>query len=209
MCVAIVIGKKVKNNPACPFWVIHPEVFRYLNSARWFINYNTGFYNSRKLSWRQSFDWTALCGASRMILHFIALLQKLMLLMRVPSSSGQKAKYSIWDLVKLEYYVTPPDQSIAPVTAGSKRKPVSGHRARPIMLCFAVVSSLLQKNVISLIKNTRGQALSLMQENSLSGFPSILSPPHLSHSFCLSPFSPLVFSLNLTQRSLMGSGWLL
>lgn len=75
------------------------------------------------------------------------------------------------------------------MTAESERKPVSGHRARPVMLRFAGVSSLLRKNVISLIKNTRGQALSLMQEDSLFGFPSILSPSPLSLFLSLPFFS--------------------
>lgn len=94
----------------------------------------------------------------------------------------------------------------------------------PVMQCFAArcpvavsvpspLACKCPKNLIFLMKNTGGgQALSLIQQDSLFGFPSVLSPL-TSHPTCLSPFSLLLlfffFYLNLTQHSLIRSRRLL
>lgn len=80
----------------------------------------------------------------------------------------------------------PHKHMLPPVTVESKQKLVSGHCTFPVMLRFvtrfplddsSVLGAGMQvfKNLIFLIKNTAGgQALSLIQEDSLFGFPPVL-----------------------------------
>lgn len=113
------------------------------------------------------------------------------------------------------------DQSIAPREGGVKAETCLGTLHIPGNAAFcceiprgdsSVLGAGMQvfKNLIFLIKNTRGgQALSLIQEESLFVFPPVLpllTSLTLSGLFSFSPLAILVFYLNLTQHSLVRKG---